>query len=235
MRKLTLTAVLFISVFIFNTAIYSANTVINDNTAGEASLVNNTVSGGTSILNHLYGAGNYTRVSDSLDQIWSINNGNTNAVARFAGNASTFGYYTGTSGLTNGLTFNSLFNITGSGYSVLGSATNLSLNNFRWGLSSGGSFFSSQPIDNLLSAPPGQDMMVTFQITGNSGGFGSNSIGNYVVAWEDTGTAGADRDFNDAVIELSNAVPAPEPATFLVMGTFLTMIYAARRKSLKSA
>lgn len=233
--KLILSVALLIAILTINNPLSAAFTPVNDSPGSEASLINNTVSGGTSILNHLYGAGNYTRVDDSFDQIWSINNGNTNAVAKFAGNASTFGYYAGNTGVTDGTTFNSLFNVTGSGYSVAGSAANLSLNNIRWGLSSGGSFFSSQPADNLFTAPPGQDMMVTFLITGNSGGFLGNQIGNYVIAWEDIGSSGSDRDFNDAVIEISHSVPAPEPATFLVLGSFLTLVYAAKRKSLKSA
>lgn len=217
-------------------------TPINAPGGSEPNLVVNSAQ--QSVLNHLYGAGNYVRVDDSLDQIWNSTNGTTQVVARFAGNNQTLGYYKGSSGLTDGTTFNTLYNVGGSGYGVTGASAGLTEPNFRWGLKTVGSqgtqYLSSKPSDNVLDDAAYKDHMVTFKITGTSGGHSGNVIGNYILAFEDLlynhykGYT-SDRDFQDAVFEFKK-IGVPEPSTYLILGTtlFAAMVLLWRRKQAKA-
>ena len=67
------------------------------------------------------------------------------------------------------------------------------------------------------------DHMVTWRITGGAG----NTVGNYVIAWEDL-PGGGDQDYNDLVVEVGGAAPVPEPATMLLFGTGLVGLAGAR-------
>ena len=74
----------------------------------------------------------------------------------------------------------------------------------------------------------GTDHMVTWKITGNDG-YEDNTIGNYVIGWDDRDPGGPgdpdwyDQDFNDVVLEVSDASPTavPEPGTLLLLGSGL--------------
>lgn len=221
-----------------------AQTTINPNTDGEPSLVVNTAEG-TSVLNTLYGAGNYSRVSDSSDNIWSVAPTATlNASVKFAGDTSNFGVFQN----PNTLAFTPLAGVSGSGYGAtfvsigspyanvsggiltvsgpggpnpptpLSSPLALGINN-----TTTGNFFSSNMAVNTVdSGGPGvnpMDHMVTFFVT-NSNGTVKGFTG-YVVAFEDlTFAQGSDRDFNDLVVQIdSGLTPAvPEPSTFAIAG-----------------
>jgi hypothetical protein len=143
-------------------------------------------------------------------------------VARFAGNNQTLGYFTGAAGLTDGTTFNTLYNVGGSGYAVTGSSAGMTDPSFRWGLMTTGEqgtrYFSSKASDNLLDDAAYKDHMVTFKITGTSGGYSGNIIGNYILAFEDLiinkhKGYNSDRDFQDAVFEYKK-IGVPEPSTY---------------------
>jgi len=76
---------------------------------------------------------------------------------------------------------------------------------FRLALSATGfGVRSSQESDNTLS----NDNMVTWLITGGG------SAGNYVVGWE--AEALGDADYQDLVVEISNAAPVPVPGAVLL-------------------
>ncbi len=213
-------------------------TPVNNPNGSEPNLINNSFQ--PSILNALYGAGNYTRIDDSLDQIWTANNGSVQVVAKFAGNNEILGYFSGVSGVTDGSTFHTLYNVAGSGYAVSGSTSGLNLPAFRWGLltsaAQGTNYFSSKPSDNTLDAVGYNDHMVTFLITGTGGGFTNNPIGSYIIAFEDlinnpAKGLSSDRDFNDAVFEVKGGhLNVPEPSTYLLLGVMLLVAVARRQR-----
>ncbi|MDP1834429.1 MAG: DUF4114 domain-containing protein [Chlamydiales bacterium] len=230
----------FALLLLFSMPVSAALTPINSPNGADPNLVQN--SSQTSIMNHLYGSGNYTRVDDSLDQVWTANNGTTQVVARFAGNNETLGYFVGNSGATGAGNFQTLYNVNGSGYGVTGGST-INQNSLRWGLKTSGQqgdqYFSSLASNNTLDVSASRDHMVTFKITGTSGGFNDNVLGNYVIAFEDLidNTAqgrSSDRDFNDAVFEVGQQVKVPEPATYALLGSSLLMAFAVRRKAQKA-
>lgn len=223
----------FITIFSFTMILFaipgnSVLTPINDSNASEANLVNTVISGktnptfNTSIMDHLYGAGNYLRINDSFDQLWSSSSGTANVVAKFAGNSEIIGYYANAIGPTNAGTFIPLFTVSGSDYSVSGNAIIPALALFRFGLQTspaeGTQFLSSLDINN----PDLLDHMVTFFIP---------STGHYVLAFEDLLIGASDRDFNDAVFEISGvSVHVPEPTTYLLMGSFLAIAALLKRR-----
>jgi hypothetical protein len=187
------------------------------------------------ILTTLYGAGNLTRVYDDYDQIWHNPDGTARAKAKYAGYTQDFGYIHGTAGLS----FTGIFRVTGSGYNP--AVTNLNSftpdgsgwyhfdhtltgNYFRFGDDpSGAQLWSSDEADNGAASgnPASADHMITWRITGTSGGFGGNQIGNHVIAWEDQPIGSSDRDYNDVVVEFGGIDEVPEPGTLFLLGVVL--------------
>lgn len=196
--------------------------VANTPHAGEVTLYEGAVgyTSGATIMSTLYGLGNYTRISDNLDNVLLNSTVGTVATveAKYAGNSQKLSYV----GANNGTTV--LFNnVTGNGYLNLGPVALPSTNlpeNFRFLLQSpsgSGPTFSS---DRFLNAS-NFDHMVTFQLTG----------GRFVFAFEDT-TGGGDKDYNDLVVELtfsggSNPI-IPEPATVGLFGIGAFLFGASR-------
>jgi hypothetical protein len=166
------------------------------------------------IMEHLYGAGNFTRIDDDFDQLWMNLDGGATATAKYAGATEGFGYIDAAD------TYHELFSITQglNGYNPTSTPPGPQytpgsdiLPIFRLALSTpfgGGLFWSSQESDNTLN----QDHMVTFLITGGA------SAGNYVVAWEveNLSSLSCDADYQDLVVEISNAVPVPIPGAILL-------------------
>ena len=172
--------------------------------------------GYTSILETLYGAGNFARVDDGLDQIWWEFDGTATAEAKYAGHKHDIGY---TQGVAGGVT--ALFSTSGSGYGVTGGFTfDFDPNDYlRFNLqdTDTGNLWSSLESENTADAL--NDHMVAFAITGGA------SLGHYALAWEDLSIGGSDRDFNDMVIEVAQARPGtpevPEPGSLVLVGLVL--------------
>jgi hypothetical protein len=168
------------------------------------------------VLDQLYGLSNLTRIDDTVDQLWTNVNGSIAAKAKYAGASETIGYLVGPAGNS----FNPLFSVSTNGFlsGIGGSFTPAQTGNpFRFALDPDGlaaPIWSSQMSDNGGS---GLDHMVTWLISGSGSGK-SNTVGNYVMAWEDENLG--DADYNDIVVEFSNigATPVPEPATVALLG-----------------
>ena len=159
------------------------------------------------ILAHLYGAGNFQRIDDDFDQLWINLNGGATAEGKWAGATETFGYLPGSSGGTFVPLFTAIPNATngyldGSPSGVTPDHTELPI--FRLALSAVNfGVRSSQESDNA-----GNDNMVTWKIIGGP------STGHYVVGWE--AEALGDADYQDLVVEISNAAPVPVPGAVVL-------------------
>jgi hypothetical protein len=193
-------------------------------TSSEPALV-----GAGGILDQLYGSENLLRIDDNFDQVWFPAVGSATAVAKFASYSQQVGYIPDLNGdNVFDESFVALFDVSGStdGIDLGGPSANLNSGNvnFAWALDpSGAPLWTSLPSENSDSL----DHMVTWQITGGEG----NTVGNYVIAWEDL-PGGGDRDYNDLVLEVSvQPVPIPAAVWLFVSGLLgLSGIARARRK-----
>lgn len=214
---------------LFSAAAHASLTPVNPSPGGDPSLL--VPNGSTpSVMQTLFGAGNYTRVDDSGDNFWSSQGGTATVQAAFAGNNETLGLFNGGNSVTTGgAGFTTLFSVSGSGYSITGSGSVPVSNLFRFGLmtspAQGTQYMSSNAANNTLDSAGFNDHMVTFLITAGA------SAGNYAIAFEDllqNSDLGfsSDRDFNDAVFIVSHVapLPAPEPSTYLLMGSLLGLV-----------
>jgi hypothetical protein len=184
----------------------------------------------TSILDTLYGVGAYTRVNDGDDQLWQ-NFGSIGVMPRatFAGLDQEFGY------VIDPNVFHPLFSASADG--IFGPTPFATFSasfpgeTFRWANRATGfttTFWTSLEDDNV---DPGTcqgdvcvDHMITFLITAGP------SAGNYVVAVEDL-PWGADRDFNDLVVEIAITRPTvPEPGVSAAVALGLAALAAARAR-----
>jgi hypothetical protein len=85
--------------------------------------------------------------------------------------------------------------------------------------------------------------MVTWKIVGKAGGHSDNTMGNFIVGFEDLQYQDSDKDFNDLVVELngihlSDKRPedVPEPSLIYLFGAgilFLASTKLSRRKTVK--
>jgi hypothetical protein len=129
------------------------------------------------------------------------------ARARYAAYCQKFGYE------DDGLV--TLFDVTGSGLAVTGSAVFAidPLAVWTWGRSGTGKDWFSDPTQNSDQ----KDHLATYQITGLA-----DSLKHWMLFWEDLDKLG-DKDYNDLAVELT--ATAPEPA-----GILLTLVWMGVRR-----
>jgi hypothetical protein len=160
----------------------------------------------------------------ATDQVWDDGFMTATAQAVYStmpGKA--FGYFAGETGST----YTKLFDVTGSGLAVTGTADlDMRGMTWRWVQTYQGLFgmvgHSSLAADN----PNGQDRMVAYKITGLPDGFST-----WMLCWEDqdTGDIGVD-DFNDLVIAVrATSVPVPGAIVLGALGLGLVGWYQRRR------
>jgi hypothetical protein len=191
------------------------------------------------ILDQLYGLGNLQRVDDfgvlPNDQIWfNPVEGEAQAQAMIAGFSQNFGYIPQSN---DGTTYNSsdfvpLFDVAGftNAIGLGGPSAPLDWGNvpFLWALDpSGAPLWTSQSSPGSGQNGDEFDHMVTWLIEGNEDR-PNNTVGNYVIAWEDLRNGG-DQDFNDLVVEVT-ATPIPIPAAILLLGSGLVGLAGIRKK-----
>lgn len=152
----------------------------------------------------------------TADQCWGDGVLSARAIARFAGSDQIFGIVDGDAGGS----FERLFDVTGWGTNVTGSADNVDLSgqNFRFARAGrGDATFTSSDADNFFGA----DQMVSYHVTG------PNGLSKYVLFFEDVGAhLDSDWDFNDMVIEVTSlsapsAIPLP-PAVWSGLAVLIT-------------
>ena len=192
-----------------------------------------------------------TRIDDTTDQLWTVVGPNAGAFAigRSAGRDFSLGTIPGSSPGT----FTSVLPPFGSNAFVLPSipagqnangdlsvvAGEYDINNRPASftpITQAGSFqvaiqqqggpdlWSSYSPDNL----DGQDHMVTWQLT--DAYLTANNLVWYIAGFENAASPGSDRDFNDYVFLYQDVAPdAPEPATFLLIGSALIGLGVIRR------
>jgi hypothetical protein len=211
--------------------IYASITPVSPNPGGEPNLYAG-LSGNPkgNVMDTLYGVGNYSRIDDALDQTWWKWNGGATVEAKYASDSSVL-YWRPIGSAT--ATF--LFNIGVQSPKVTATLSPKGVVQFTWELkdtSTNNTLFSSVTASNPDTPNP-VDHMVTFLITG--GADRGNIVGNYVIAWEDRSVPGSDLDYQDAVIEVTEAAPIPEASTFIVWSLLgalgVTVGWHRRRKA----
>ena len=150
------------------------------------------------------------------DQIWRDGLANADVEVKYAGDNHQMGWYDNTTATHNNL-FGTNPNLPGDEVNGVSFSTS-----FEWTLSTDfGNNISSDETngspgfaDNAANGGTGDDMMVTYQITGLG-----NAFPTWLVFWEDrlSGQLNDDFDFNDLVVEIQ-LVPLPAPAALAGLG-----------------
>ncbi|MFC1699694.1 PEP-CTERM sorting domain-containing protein [Candidatus Omnitrophota bacterium] len=203
------TGLMLFTLTVAPTPAFALLTWVNPLGGGDGSETSLIAGGG--ILDSLYGLANLKRIDDVVDQIWQNPGSSTaEAIAKHATNTQTL--YAGP---------HLIFTIDGTGLGTAVTFTSAQSGAvFKFYDDPNGALdppkWSSVPSENVAFSKQaaGLDRMVTWEIIGTSGGFGSNVIGNHVIGWEDKD----DQDYNDIVFELANVYPVPEPTSMLLLG-----------------
>lgn len=158
------------------------------------------------------------RVDDDADQLWAGDLYATQAQARYAKFAQSFGYLDESDAYTN------LFDVVGYGTSVSGDAALASDGPIRFARDgSEGIRASTRPSDNT----DGLDHVITYRINAGPG-----IEETYVLFFEDrdADSPRADFDYNDLVVTVTRTTNIPEPGALALIGLGGAMILGRRRR-----
>jgi len=187
----------------------------------------------TGRLDTIYGAGNY--IPASPDSVWVDLDGGVTAKAKYAFDSHSFGYTSDIAGGTGIVWFDESQGPSTTSFDVdngdLSDADQDGFDlpdgtKFVWALydQNAGNTWYSEP---TLNANGGKDHLIAFEITGGAG----NTVGNYIICWEDLNLG--DADYQDLVVEVSGCEPVPAPAAVLLSALGVGLVgYLRRRRSL---
>ena len=152
------------------------------------------------------------------DQVWGNGDITATAMARYASYTQQFGYDAGEG-------FVVLFDVSGSGTKVDGSAT-VDLIDRTWAWGRGNSDGTNRYYSEIDRNRDGLDHMVTYRING----LDTNET-VWMLFWEDlpgghSRRCASDRDFNDLAVEIR---AVPEPATLFILAAGLPLIIRRKR------
>lgn len=162
------------------------------------------------------------RMDDDDDQVFSLDtlvDGSARAV--FARFNQSFGYLAGDS--SSGSIeddYTELFGVSGNGYSVAGSQSDIDLtgSDFRWARKGANGVASSKNSDN----PTGQDHLITYTVQGLNA---PDPV--YMLFFEDLFGDASDNDYNDLVVEISAVSPTAAPTPAAVVPGLALLGFAA--------
>jgi len=175
------------------------------------------------ILDELYGWNNLQRIHDDADNVWWNPTGHVKATAKYAGYDGELWYEGDSTKLLLGIKQGTppggdfkandwIVNACDWGADGWVDLPKASGEHFTWRLTAnrGTRTYFSTEWENESD----YDHMVTFKIIGKEGAT-DNTIGNYVIAWEDFLGLG-DKDYQDFVFEVASVAPVPETSSALL-------------------
>ncbi len=190
--------------------------------ASQAEILSNSYGGTFTAngLNFTNGSTTAIRINDDNDQVWNLHILSTKTLATFASLKQGLG-------ITDGKSFEQLFNVSGKGFAATGGTGEVDTPKSYEFVRNGGSStaFSSKDADNN----DGKDHMVTYLLVNNDIRPASKVQGGeheltFVTFWEDLSKAKhSDFDFNDLAVEIKASCPVVVPLPAAAWSGLMTL------------